>query len=302
MTRESPLAAFSDTSVQDQARSTGKRFERRCSTRPRFVESWRKTIKPEGRQGAAEDAVGNKLRVDVWIARTQTLLKARSSHAILTDDDWSGLAQLQTRSARDCAVATKLLLRLGLTQTVERGIGPREWRFQTTLLGRPMISNLGTSINFSISHTDALVVVAVSPQLNLGIDVESVDQDLPTNLIDGFCHVEEQKILQKLPQRHRARESVRLWTQKEAFTKLLGYGHFIEFSAIKCSSGSAHLQRGAAWYSSIHLESFYLPVDHCLYHASLAIDQSRSNRGPVGIRLIHLVDADGTGDAAPHLG
>ena len=218
MTRESPLAAFSDTSAQDQARSTGKRFERRCSTRPRFVESWRKTIKPEGRQGAAEDAVGNKLRVDVWIARTQTLLKARSSHAILTDDDWSGLAQLQTRSARDCAVATKLLLRLGLTQTVERGIGPREWRFQTTLLGRPMISNLGTSINFSISHTDALVVVAVSPQLNLGIDVESVDQDLPTNLIDGFCHVEEQKILQKLPQRHRARESVRLWTQKEAFT------------------------------------------------------------------------------------
>ena len=300
MSIERTRAAFNDASVLEQASLTGKRFERRCSTRPRFVESWRKTIKPEDGQLTDDDVLGSKLRVRVWVARTQALLQARSSHKILTDEDWSMLAQLQTRPARDCAMAAKLLLRLGLTQTVERSIGPREWRFQTSLLGRPLISNLGASINFSISHTDSLVVVAVSPQLNLGVDVESVDQDLPTNLIAGFCHAEEQKILQKLPQRQRAREFVRLWTQKEACTKLLGCGHLIEFSSIKCSSGSAHLQQGVGWYSSIHLESFYLPMDHCLYHASLAIDKSRSNLGPVDIQLISLIDPNGTISAAQH--
>lgn len=299
MSIERTRAAFNDASVLEQASLTGKRFERRCSTRPRFVESWRKTIKPEDGQLTDDDVLGSKLRVRVWVARTQALLQARSSHKILTNEDWSMLERLQTRPARDCAMAAKLLLRLGLTLTVERSIGPREWRFQTTLLGRPLISGSLASINFSISHTDALVAVAVSSQLGLGVDVESVDQDLTGNLIAGYCHAEEQKALQRLPPQRRAREFIRLWTQKEAYTKLLGCGHFMEFSSIECLAGSAHLKHGPGLNSAIHLENFYLPVDHCLYHASLAIDKSRSNPGPIDLQLISLGDPGGSIDAGP---
>jgi len=90
-----------------------------------------------------------------------------------------------------------------------------------------------------------------------------------------------------------------LWTQKEAYTKLLGCGHFMEFSSIECLAGSAHLKHGPGLNSAIHLENFYLPVDHCLYHASLAIDKSRSNPGPIDLQLISLGDPGGSIDAGP---
>lgn len=290
-------AALENTSEQLSAAAKANRAERRSLTRPRFVESWRKVIEPDWKREPCNDGrnLGEKLRVAVWVARTKSLLNAHSSHKILTVDDRSAHSRLQTRATRDCAIAAKLLLRLCLSQTVQRRIEPCEWHFQRTLLGKPRISSYLPNINFSVSHADAVTVVAVSSSLNLGIDVESVDQELTGNVIAGFCSPKEQTLLQGLPRSQRAREFIRLWTQKEAYTKLLGCGHSIEFSSIECLPDT--LQEGTEANTSIHFESFYVPVDQSLFHASLAIE--KSNDASVDIRLINVLGPAGKNPASP---
>jgi phosphopantetheinyl transferase len=274
------------------------RSERRSSLRPRFRESWRKIIESDSKQKHHDQApnFGEKLCVAVWIARTEALLKAQSSHKILTDDDRSALARLQTSAARDCAMAAKLLLRLSLSQSVERRIEPCEWHFQRTLLGKPRISSSLPDVNFSVSHTDAVTVVAVSSSLNLGIDVELVDQELTGNVMAGSCNPKElTAAFQSLPQPQRTREFIRLWTQKEAYTKLLGCGHSIEFSSIECQPDALRVEGEASSAASIHFEHFYVPVDHALYHASLAIE--KPSLASIDVRLINVLGPEGTNNA-----
>jgi phosphopantetheinyl transferase len=112
---------------------------------------------------------------------------------------------------------------------------------------------------------------------------------LTENVISDFSHVNELRDLQRLPHHLKAREFVRLWTQKEAFTKLLGCGHTMEFSSIECSAVVACAGPDADSTPAVHFESFYVPVDHALYHASLAVEKSHSICGPVEIRLINVV-------------
>jgi phosphopantetheinyl transferase len=283
----SPAAALDGTTIPARAATKAGRIERRCSTRPRFLESWRKIIPPDCDWDINGPSVGERLRVSVWVARTQSLVQAQSSFKILTDDDWSALAQLRAHGSRDCALAAKIMLRLGLSQTVGRQIAPREWKFERTSLGKPQVTGSPLDINFSVSHTDAVTVVAVASKLNLGIDVESTDQDLTAHVVAGFCHANEQAPLMGLPQYQRAREFIRLWTQKEAYTKLLGCGHSIEFSTIECTSDGIPTGGNADLSSSIHFENFFVPVDHCLYHASLAIEKPTVRS--VDVHLINVV-------------
>jgi phosphopantetheinyl transferase len=265
------------------------RIERRSSLRPRFSESWEKTLKPDCRCPGAE----NELSVEIWVARVSSFLSASSSFKVLTDEDWKGLHLLRSRPARDSAMAGRILLRFALSHLAKQRVAPREWRFERTALAKPHVSGAMAHIKFSISHADAVVVVAVSSRLEVGVDVESVDQCLTADVIAGFCNAEEQKVLQKVPQHLKAREFVRFWTMKEAYTKLLGSGHSIDFSSIECLSRTID-SSACGSQPSILFESFYVPVGHSLYHATLAVENVNE---PVVIRIVEVAGADETNDA-----
>jgi len=246
---------------------------------------WRKILKPDLEQAASASVVENS-RVDVWVARTDSLLQGEPLK-ILTSDDWNTLARLKTSAARDCATATRILLRLGLSEMVDDRISPREWHFKTTPFGKPVISSRLPVLNFNISHADAVIVVAISSRLQLGIDVESVDQELTADVIAGFCNAQEQAVIQGCHPAQRSREFIRLWTRKEAYAKLLGFGHSIEFSSMDSLPDAFGIGCDTHSASSVHFESFYVPVGHSLYHASLAIE--KMNAGSIDIRIIDVI-------------
>jgi len=276
--------------------------DRRSWTRLRFVRGWQRTITAEREENTDARAAVETSRVSVWVAPTDSLLKARSSFKVLTDDDWTILGQLRAQTNRNSALAAKILLRLGLSQVVDRRVEPRDWEFQRTPLGKPLISKAPPGLNFSVSHADSVTVVAASTSVNLGIDVELIDQDVPEGMLGGFCHPQERAVLQRLKPSQKSREFIRIWTEKEAYTKLLGSGHSIEFSSIRSSHGGlvstserdakAGLDAGSEIGSAICFESFFVSEGSSLFHVSLAIETPRPRIDSIDIQLIDVVGPD----------
>jgi phosphopantetheinyl transferase len=278
------------------------KIDRRSPTRPRFLRGWQRTITAGREETFQAIAAAETPHVTVWVARTESLLRARSSFKVLTDDDWASLAQLRAETTRNSAMAAKILLRLGLSQVVGRCVEPRDWQFQRTPLGKPLISKALPGVNFSVSHADAVTVVAASSSVNVGIDVELIDQDIPEGTLTGFCHPQERAVLQKLTPYQKAREFVRIWTHKEAYTKLLGSGHSMEFSSIRClrdeaaasweSDADGGGDSDAEFPSSICFESFFVSDGPSLYHVSLAVDAPKSKIDAIDVQLIDVVGPD----------
>src|SRR3989440_6927232 len=70
-------------------------------------------------------------------------------------------------------LVTRALVRTVLSRYVS--IHPREWIFSTNAYGRPEIVNAQVrdgSLSFNISHTHSLIVLGVTRNRALGVDVE----------------------------------------------------------------------------------------------------------------------------------
>jgi phosphopantetheinyl transferase len=281
---------------------TKQRRNRRSATRPNFVEGWRKAIGKRVNRSAAKPIAEQKGRIDVWIANTRTLMNAQSCLKILTEDDWASLARLQDPSARYSAIAAKVLLRLGLSRAVDYRIAPSDWQFGRSASDKPILVNTLTNINFSVSHVDEFVAVAVSPIFNVGIDIESVDRNVSEGVIDEFYHVDEQRSVRGLPPPQRTRELIRLWTLKEAYSKMIGLGHSLDFKMIKFLLDPINLpseNQAPNWPTQF--EKFYVAVKHTLFHGALAIQHPARHAISTEVQIISLVDSeeDEVGSAAP---
>jgi phosphopantetheinyl transferase len=263
--------------------------DRRCITRPRFVDSWRKTISPVPPQSARPASHPSVL---VFLVRIEALLRAESAHQVLTSDDWKSFARLGSSVGRRTAIASRILLRLGLSQAVGRKVAPQSWGFRRTSYGRPILVEGLPNVHFSVSHTDDVALVAVSAKWNLGIDVEPIDQELNSKVIKDFSHSKESALLGDFPRHQKTREFLRLWTQKEAYSKLVGLGHSIDFSEIDCLSDPPQLTAPDDSSEEAIFEGFYFPVGHSLYYASLAIQRPRLDGEPIELRLCNVLGPD----------
>jgi len=260
------------------------------STALSFVKGWRKTIALDSGNKADEHRPAKTLTVNVWIARVDTFLQTSSLLGVLTDDDRSALVRLKAPAARNCATAARILLRLGLSQMVKGRIAPHAWRFRRNADGKPMLSNPRETIRFSVSHTNAVIAVAISSKLGLGIDIESLDQDLVDNVMDDFCTERERRFLLACPPAERTREFIKLWTRKEAYAKLLGRGHAIDFASLDCAADTGSLLEDDCSRSAVQFESFYVPVDHSLHYGSLVVEKPDAQS--IDIQFINMVGSE----------
>lgn len=87
--------------------------------------------------------------------------------------------------------------------------------FSYTSLGKPYVSG---KQNFSISHSQDFLVIAVSNNA-IGIDVQKVN-NYNANLAKKVLNEDELKLIES--SKNKAYQFAKLWTKKEAKTKLLG--------------------------------------------------------------------------------
>jgi 4'-phosphopantetheinyl transferase len=163
--------------------------------------------------------------VQLWICSMSGLVFARSDLArMLSDDERRRAAAIGSREVRGRFVHARAVLRCVLGGAL--GIPPDRVRFQYGDRGKPSLHGHGArSIRFNSSHSDELVLIALSRERAVGVDVERVRPiDMAPALAGRFLPSSSRTHLSSLHDRGRDEAFLRLWTVREALAKASGRG------------------------------------------------------------------------------
>lgn len=152
---------------------------------------------------------------------------------LLDSDDTARLTRLATWDRRHRFVTGRAALRMVLS-TLEAGTVPETgWRFGTSANGKPYIRAPKSSIrSFNLSYAEDLIAIAISPEVEVGVDIELGHAIPPEERPWHLFSENEQQILKTTPAAGFMSVFLRFWTLKEAIAKRTGQGVATEFSAI----------------------------------------------------------------------
>ncbi|WP_080898348.1 4'-phosphopantetheinyl transferase family protein [Variovorax paradoxus] len=121
---------------------------------------------------------------------------------------------------------TRVLVRSVLSRYAP--IRPNDWRFVNGPFGRPRIEGPGLEetrgLDFNLSHTAGLIVLAVARDIELGIDVENTRRSAVLEAVDHYFASAEALSLGALPAALQPHRFFELWTLKESYIKARGMG------------------------------------------------------------------------------
>ncbi|MDE1175182.1 MAG: 4'-phosphopantetheinyl transferase superfamily protein [Edaphobacter sp.] len=115
------------------------------------------------------------------------------------------------------------------------GVDPASLKLREDSFGKPVLEgDRAASISFNVSHSHGLILIAISSQSYVGIDIEflgrttDIDALLPSVL--GPAETAWWSSLPSIEEKRRA--FYQLWTRKEAWVKAEGQGLSIELTAL----------------------------------------------------------------------
>ena len=164
-------------------------------------------------------------RIEVWTLHvSSTPFPTEIIERILSPDEKSRVASLRQTDDRRRYLAAHLGLRAILAQAY--GVPLTMQKFVHGPAGKPYLLRLSTEspIYFSLSHSGDVVLIAISREVEVGVDVERMHRELDDDLAATFCSDEELVWLRSLPLEKRMHGCYRLWVCKEAAVKALGSG------------------------------------------------------------------------------
>lgn len=170
------------------------------------------------------------------------------------------IERLRFEKDKIASLLTQCLLHTALEDALGQKLPPLTFSYNA--YGKPIIPAL--SCDFSVSHTDGCVAVAVAREA-VGIDVERV-KNARDELAARFFHPQERQWMAR--QADRTRAFYEIWTRKEAYLKMCGTGLHTplqSFSTLACAA---------------HVTSVQLPAH------TLSICSSRE----IPLREVHLDD------------
>ncbi len=105
------------------------------------------------------------------------------------------------------------------------GSDPSRLRFAAQAQGKPRLLGEGAGLEFNLSHSKDMALVALGTAGELGVDIEAVREDLPgSELAAAVLCAEELEQLAAYPEGRQATPFVACWARKEACLKALGLG------------------------------------------------------------------------------
>ncbi len=104
------------------------------------------------------------------------------------------------------------------------GLSPEALRFGRDANGKPTLLDVA-GIDFNLSHSGAMALVAVTTGAVVGVDVED-PRPVPEmqGVAESHFATEEQSALWTVPEPERLQTFYRIWTRKEAYVKATGVG------------------------------------------------------------------------------
>src|SRR5689334_8147199 len=123
-------------------------------------------------------------------------------------------------------LVTRALVRTVLSRY--EPVHPREWVFSNNAYGRPEVANApakDSGLSFNISHTHSLIVLGVTRNRALGVDVENFcAREVSMDIADRYFAPQEVTALNAVPPQQQQYRFFEYWTFKEAYIKARGMG------------------------------------------------------------------------------
>jgi 4'-phosphopantetheinyl transferase len=164
-------------------------------------------------------------RVDIWKVQLDQLETLGSQSGNLSSDEIARANRYHFEKDKDRFARCRSVLRSILSDYL--GIPGAEIRFEYLKGGKPRVvvgQNPG-GLQFNVSHSAKVALIAVGSEHQLGVDIEKIRGDVDdVELAERFFSVRERNELRALPNHLRLAGFFACWTRKEAFLKATGDG------------------------------------------------------------------------------
>lgn len=163
--------------------------------------------------------------VAVWRVRLNPGNREAQMRAILSADEGERLRRLDRTDVGGRWLVSRAALREILAAELE--VEPAEVKLTLGDHGRPGLDPQAhrTDLDFNLSHSGGLALIAVARNLRLGVDVERLRRGRdPVRVADRYFSPAEVAAVRAFPSPDRPDAFLRYWTAKEALAKGLGLG------------------------------------------------------------------------------
>jgi len=162
-----------------------------------------------------------------WCELERTAEDWTEAAALLSPAELTRAGRFGTSALRERWMAGRGALRTVLGRTL--GIDAADVVLRRGVRGRPELADTTARVDFNVSHTRGVAVVAVARDLpgtaRVGVDIEHRDRDVRADRLAGkFLTPGEQATLADLPADLGRQRFLRYWTCKEAMSKATGDG------------------------------------------------------------------------------
>lgn len=147
-------------------------------------------------------------------------------HGFLSEEERVQQKRFHFEKHRHQYLVTRALVRSVLSLYVD-AIPPEAWQFEKNNYNKPYIKNfpLPFTLNFNLSHTEKMVVLAVALNRDIGVDVEFLErQNTGLDIAKRYFSKTEFQDLCAAPIEQQKSRFFDLWTLKEAYIKACGMG------------------------------------------------------------------------------
>jgi 4'-phosphopantetheinyl transferase len=167
--------------------------------------------------------------IHLWLAFYDEVLEERlllTYQQMLSKSERKQHPRFHFASDRKRYLVTRALVRTVLSRYAP--VLPQEWVFSANEYGRPEIHSAQareSQLSFNISHTDSLIVLGVTRDRELGVDVENISaRNISIDIAERFFAPEEVASLTALPVDQQLDRFFEYWTLKESYIKARSKG------------------------------------------------------------------------------
>ena len=166
-------------------------------------------------------------QIHLWLAQVDAVCQPQLQKlsCYLSQDEQQRAAKFHSAQHRQRFIANRGIVRSLLGRYLH--CHPQAVAFSYGAYGKPLIANPNhqLGLQFNVSHSDRLSLIAIAQQRQVGIDLEQhrVLTDLNA-LAQRFFTVNEYAAIQALPDIQKPSAFFQYWTGKEALLKGLGVG------------------------------------------------------------------------------
>jgi 4'-phosphopantetheinyl transferase len=166
--------------------------------------------------------------IQLWLVEDQSVMDPEilsSYQSLLSKEEKQRYERLLFRQQKKQFLVSRALLRCVLADTL--GLAPEKLVFAKNAYGKPRLamSALPDSLEFNLSHTNQLSVLALTRRGDIGVDVEYLTRKVDIlKLAQRYFSQQEVDDLQALEPGGLNQRFFDLWTLKEAYIKACGMG------------------------------------------------------------------------------